>query len=544
MKTNVIIFLILITCSVKGQDAFVPFKKSEGAKKTLDYKEYMDGMNQLIDFNGAIQIYHKGEIKLNYFKGLESEVSKKSISASSRFAIASLTKVFTSMMILKLEDQGKIDLNKTISDYLSYYPKSIGEKIKIIDLLNNRSGLPDYTARYDEVSQSNLSVKDFIVEFCTEKPRFESGAEYEYSNSGFYVLGGIIEEITGQPFNEVIEKEIMKKVGMSNSGSFKRQRDYDYDLVDGHENMVKTKAFNPITVYSAGNVYSTVEDMVKWFKAIMDYKLLSKSRVDEMFSGKPIQYYKGWSYQVIQGQLAFGHSGGITGFNTQMIAIPDEDLFVIILANNSVLPLNNLVKDLAAIAIGKEVEIPLKKVSMEVPPMILKKFIGTYEHESGNSLKIGEENGKLFLYLFGSKRSLFAESMNKFYMDQFGPVLEMSFEGGDLKWHQDGNTYSYKKINSDAPSFKNVLTLTAGEIHKLEGTYTTGKSTIKITWKSNQLIFNKDDDDEKNLVQKEDWSFYYNATENGYSFKYPVEFKEEVGVVSMIFDGNIPYKKQ
>lgn len=537
--------LNLLSYGVWGQDTFVPFEKSKqkSEQMTKSFDEYMHAMNSLIDFSGGIKIYQKGKLVFDFYKGFESKSSGIRISEKSRFPIASLTKPFTAMMILKLVEAGKIDLEKSISDYLPYYPRKIGTKIKIIDLLNNRSGLPEYSDRYEEVTSSNLNVQDFIVKFCAEEPRFEPGSEYEYSNSGFYVLGGVIEIITGKSFKEVIESEIIAKAGMNNSGVFERTRGYGNGLIDGHEKMIKSKPFNPVTVFATGNIYSTTQDLVKWYQAIMSYQLLSKEAVMDLFSGKPMQYYKGWGYQNIQGQLGFAHTGGITGFDTQMITIPKQDLFIAILANNTMLPLQKIGEDLALMAIGKSVALPRKRGSMNVPPMILKKFVGSYQHENGNVLQIGADNEKLFLFLFGSKRELFAETITKFYMDQFGPTLELSFDGG-LIWHQNGNSFNYKRINSDAPTVGTKVTISETDVKKLIGTYSNKNSIIEITWKSNQLIFRKDSEGEKDLVQKKDWSFFYNANENGYSFKYPVEFKEVAGLVSLIFDGNIPYKKK
>lgn len=544
-KTIALVALSTISYCTYAQDIKMSFpgSKSEAEKKTTSYSEYMAGMNSLIEFSGAIKIYQKGQLRFNYYNGVESVASQVKISETSRFALASLTKPFTAMMVLKLAEAGKIDLQKSISDYLPYYPRKIGAKIKIIDLLNNRSGLPDYTDRFEEVSVTTLNVQDFIVKFCAEEPRFAPGSKYEYSNSGFYVLGGIIEKITGKSFKEVMESEIIAKAGMINSGVFERKRDYNAKLVDGLENMQKAAPFNPIRGFSAGNMYSTVQDMVKWYQALMSYKLLSKKTVDDLFSGKPLQYYKGWGYQNIEGQLAFAHTGGVTGFSTQMLTIPEKDLFIIILANNTPLPLQKIGVDLALISIGKEVSVPHKRQEVKVPPMILKKYVGTYKHANGNELKIGVENETVFLYLLGSKRALKAETLTKFYMDQFGPTIELSFEGG-LTWHQNGNSFKYERLNSDAPTLTNKLSLSETDIKKLVGTYTAKNSVIEISWKSNQLIFKKDAENANNLIQKKEWSFYYDANENGYSFKYPVDFKEVNGIVSLIFDGDIPYVKK
>jgi CubicO group peptidase (beta-lactamase class C family) len=540
--TTLICFL---SFNVQSQDVFKPFSKQKEEKTTNSFNEYIKGINQLIEFSGGIKIYRKDELIFDYYKGVESNETGKKISETSRFPIASLTKPFTAMMILKLAEKGKIDLEKTIFDYLPYYPKELGSKVKIIHLINNSSGIPDYTNRYEEVSVSNLNTKNFILKFCTETPRFEPGISYEYSNTGFYILGAIIEKLTGKTFKQAIESEIMSIANMKNSGIFERKRQYHYNLVDGHEDMVKAKPFNPITVYAAGNAYSTTQDMVNWYRAIMDYKIIERETVNELFSGKPLQYYKGWGYQNIYGQIGFGHTGGITGFNTQMITIPEEDIFVIILANNSILPLQKMGKDLTAIAIGKEVIVPSKKNEISVPPMILQKFVGSYEHESGNKLQIGIKEGKLYLHLFGNKRLLKAETMNKFYIDQFGPTLDLSFEGGGLTWNQDGDKFNYRRINSDNPQqgSTKIINLTHSEIKNLTGKYSKGKSVIEISWKSNKLIFKKDSDNEENLLLKKEYSFYYEANENGFQSKYPVEFRKSGESYQLIYDGNIIYSK-
>jgi hypothetical protein len=130
-------------------------------------------------------------------------------------------------------------------------------------------------------------------------------------------------------------------------------------------------------------------------------------------------------------------------------------------------------------------------------------------------------------------------------MSQFGPTLKLSFEGGGLTWHQDGNKFNYKRINSDKPKSGStkIITLSKSEIENLTGKYSKDNSLIEISWKSNRLIFKKDSGNEKNLVLKKDYSFYYEANENGYQFKYPVEFRKSGNTYKLIYDGNITYSK-
>ncbi len=537
-----LVFLMPLSYCI-GQDTSIAYKGSQ-TLTTKSFQEYIDAINKTIEFSGSIQVYAKGKNLFTFNQGIESIKSNRPISSDSKFAIASLTKSFTALKILQLIEDGSLDIHKTISDYLPYYPKQIGERITIEHLLNNRSGLPDYTAKHFEIKQKDFGLEEFIIKYCAEQLTFDPGSQYQYSNTGFYILGAIIEKVTGKSFKKVIEADIMNKAKMINSGVFERSKLLSASIVDGNENMKEVELFTPSILYSAGAIYSSTNDMVSWYKNLISNKLLSKEGVDDIFSGKPMQYYKGWGYIPISGKIGFGHTGGVTGFNTQMLTIPEDDIFVIILANNSPLPLRKIAADLGSIALGNSVELTSPKSSVKVPSMLLRKFVGTYQHEKGNNqIRIGVDKEQLYMLIGPSKRYLKAETFDKFYFDQFGPTIKFDFKGGQsLTWIENGNSYKYNHINSDMPEQKKTIKLSASDIELLTGEYVSKSDKIEILWESNELKF-KYKGITRVLLQKTDWSFYYEESENGYYFKYPVDFKKIENNIRLVYDGNLPFEK-
>lgn len=254
------------------------------------------------------------------------------------------------MLILQLVEERKIDLEGKLADYLPYYRKDIGEKVTIHHLLIHTSGIPSYTGMpnfFDEISRDPYPVDEFVKTYCSGDLEFEPGSKYAYNNSGYFLLGAIIEEVTGQRYEDVLHAKILEPVGMKNTG-------YDH-----HETLIPNRAagyekrageyvnapyLDMSLPYAAGSLYSTVEDLYLWDQALYTDTLLSEEKKILLF--KPhvpaggAHYAYGWmvaekSFPKSKEKVKrIAHGGGINGFNTLIDRLV-EDRHLVVLFNNT-----------------------------------------------------------------------------------------------------------------------------------------------------------------------------------------------------------------
>ena len=207
-----------------------------------------------------------------------------------KFRIASITKQFTAALILQLVEEGKIKLDGKITDYLPDYRKDTGDKVTIHHLLNQTSGIPDYSARpnfSNEISRMRYGVADFVKKFASDDLEFEPGSKYRYSNSGYHILGAIVEQVTGKTYETNLQERILKPLGMTNSGYannstlLEKHADSYEKTPTGYLNASYIDMSIP---YAAGSMYSTVEDLYLWDQALYKDRILSADSKKLMFT--------------------------------------------------------------------------------------------------------------------------------------------------------------------------------------------------------------------------------------------------------------------
>jgi len=332
------LFTLFIIAFITATNAFAQqnVQKIDGLlKQYYDYGQ----------FNGSILVAEKG--KIIYEKGfgmanMEWEIPNQ---PDTKFRIASLTKQFTAALILQLVEEGKIRLDGKITDYLTDYRKDTGEKVTIHQLLNHTSGIPDYTRRPDflaEISRNPYSVADFVKKFASGDLEFEPGAKFSYNNSGYSLLGAIIEKVTGKPYETVLAERIFRPLGMTNSGydnhsPLVQKRASGYQKTpDGFVNAAYLDMSIP---YAAGSIYSTVEDLFKWDQSLYEDKILSAESKRLMFTPGLGNY--GYGVRISDQPVGktdrrtkiIGHGGAINGFNSLIARAVEKQQTVIILDN-------------------------------------------------------------------------------------------------------------------------------------------------------------------------------------------------------------------
>jgi CubicO group peptidase (beta-lactamase class C family) len=309
----------------------------------------IDGlMKQYYDygqFNGSILVAEKG--KIIYEKGFGMANMEWAIpnQPDTKFRIGSVTKQFTAALVLQLVGEGKIKLDGKISDYLTDYRKDTGEKVTIHQLLNHTSGIPSYTSRPDffpEISRNPYRVADFVKKFASGDLEFEPGSKFSYNNSGYSLLGAIIEKVTGQAYETVLTERILKPLGMTNTGydhssTLIQKRAGGYQKT--RDGFVNAPYLDMSIPYAAGSIYSTVEDLYKWDQSLYEDKILSADSKKLMFTPGLGNYGYGMNIsdqpigKTDQKTKIIGHGGGINGFNSLITRAVDKRQTVIILDN-------------------------------------------------------------------------------------------------------------------------------------------------------------------------------------------------------------------
>jgi len=243
-------------------------------------------------------------------------------------------------------------------------------------LLIHTSGIPSYTNQpdfFEKVSKQYYAPDDFIKQYCSGDLEFEPGTKFNYNNSGYFILGAIIEHVTGKTYDEVLTEKIIEPLGLKDTGydhseTIINKRAAGYEKVgSGYRNASYLDMALP---YAAGSLYSTVEDLYKWDLALRNDKILSKKYMDDMFIGRVdarnSNYAFGWFIDTIaiddQNYLVYTHGGGINGFNTINYIIPQKQQVVILFSNAGGAPLNGITNSIINILNGKEYKMPAKPI--------------------------------------------------------------------------------------------------------------------------------------------------------------------------------------
>ncbi len=370
----------------------------------------------------AVLIAKDGQIQLRKAYGLANLELGVPMQPDMVFEIASVTKQFTAAAILLLQERGKLSVNDEITKYLPDYPTH-GQKITIDHLLGHSSGIPELV--WWPRRQEDMKVQQ-IIDLFKEKPLdFRPGEKLSYSNSGYILLGAIIEKASGKSYEDFVEQEIFAPLGMKHSRYGHRAEIVPglvagYDLAEDGGYRV-AEYFSLSQPYAAGGLLSTVDDLALWTDALTSEKLLKKASLERMTtpaklpSGEATKAGYGLQVSDEDGTRIVEHGGGLPGFNSYVLMIPGQRLAVIVLVNTfgREPSLQALTYRIAMKALGKPVE-ERKVVSLD--PAMLDEYVGTYRFDEKVSRTVTREGNKLFARRTnGDKHEILATSRDDFF---------------------------------------------------------------------------------------------------------------------------------
>ena len=311
---------------------------------------------------------------------------------NTKHRLGSITKQFTAMLILQLVAEGKLDLEEPITKYLPEYPKATGDIITTHHLLTHTSGIPNYTSfpkfMADE-SRNPYSPEDFVKKFDEKELDFTPGEKFSYSNSGYFLLGVLIEKLSGKSYEQMLHDKIFTPLDMKDSG-YDNHVDILKNRATGYEkqgdNHINSRYLDMTIPYAAGSMYSTIEDLYKWDQALYTTTLLPKEYMTMYFKPYVLAFGKthyayGWGvgYAKIgksnDSIYTIGHSGGINGFNTNISRATSDKTLIVLLNNTGGAPLDEMTQAIRGIMYGKEYDMPKKSIADELLVLIKEKGI-------------------------------------------------------------------------------------------------------------------------------------------------------------------------
>jgi CubicO group peptidase (beta-lactamase class C family) len=326
-------------------------------------EEYMAARVRRDHFSGSILIARDGKVLYSQGYGMANLEHDVPNTPQTKFRLGSITKQFTAMAILILQERGKLNVHDRVKQHFPEAPKAWDE-ITIEHLLTHTSGIPNYTENPDflRTLPVRVTLKELIAKFKDRPLDFKPGAKFKYSNSGYIMLGQIIETASGKNYPSFMKEAVfgpldMKDTGYDNATVLIKHRASGYTRRLG---VVLTNCdYVDMSIpHAAGALYSTVLDLLKWDQALYDEKLVPRKSLEAMFTPHKGNYGYGWIIDKKFGVPRYSHGGGIMGFVTTIERYPDEKLLVVALSNLETAPVFSIGTDLAAMAKGEKYTMP------------------------------------------------------------------------------------------------------------------------------------------------------------------------------------------
>jgi CubicO group peptidase (beta-lactamase class C family) len=403
-----------------------------GPVSTSDLAAYADHLVAAVYPAGqpgaAVLVEKDGQVVLRKGYGLANLELGVPVTPENVFEIGSITKQFTAAAILLLQERGQLRVEDPITKYLTDYPTH-GQTITIENLLTHTSGIPSYTsiAEWYPHVREDLKPADLIAYFKDKPLEFNPGEQWSYDNSGFFLLGMIVEKASGKTYEQFVEEEIFARLGMAHSryGHTEeiiplRASGYSKDNNAKDDQGFRNADFISMTQpYAAGALMSTVDDLAIWGRALQSETLLKKASLDRMLtaahlkSGAGTQYGYGIGVLDFQGTRVIQHGGDVNGYTANVTWAPSEHLFVAILSNNDASDPrpDDLALRIVAKATGKAME---DRKTLQLDPQALDAYTGVYRFDAQITRAYLRDGNRLFAQRNGRKQEIFATGPDEF----------------------------------------------------------------------------------------------------------------------------------
>ena len=338
---RIVVFGVLVGASV-----LMSAQTSAARTPQSAIDEIMQARSAAGDFSGVVLVARGGRILYERAFGYSNLEWQVPMDLQTKFEIGSVTKQFTALLILQFVNEGRIRLDGRISDYLSFYRKDTGTRITVSELLSHTSGIPNFLSAPGfldgPASRANYGVRDFAEKHCSGDLHFEPGTKFEYSNSGYFLLGAILEQVSGERYEQLLKERIFDPLGMKNSGYTHSETVLPHRAA-GYERseagLRNARYYDMSIAFAAGALYSTAGDLYLWDQALYGERLLPARLRDLLFKPNLDNYGYGWGILVpgagspYAGESIPMHGGAIFGFQSLIQRIPAQKELIVLLEN-------------------------------------------------------------------------------------------------------------------------------------------------------------------------------------------------------------------
>lgn len=392
---------------------------------------YMRASAKLGQFSGAVLVARSGKVVLSRGYGMADAEWSIPNGPATKYRIGSITKQFTAMAVMILQERGALTVSDPICNYIANCPVA-WRPIALHHLLSHTSGIPDYLALpdYDKTKSQPTTVNGLIARFKGQPLNFAPGEKFEYSNSGYVLLGAVIEKASGEPYDEFLRHSIFKPLGMSSTGY-----DSNAAVLPGRasgytkprDTLMNAEFIDMSVPYAAGGLYSTTSDLLLWDKALGTNKLVSRKSLQAIFTPDKDMVGYGWAIGSLFNRRMVHHNGGIDGFTSNIARFPDDKVLIVVLSNLEQSPVDAITKDLAAIVFGEKYAMPTALKIVKLDPATYGSYVGKYVITADISLTVTHDGDHLMAKLSGGDDAfeVFPESETKFFSKD--PPVELVF---------------------------------------------------------------------------------------------------------------------
>lgn len=432
MKSNKNILLLIFALSFFNSNAQ---QQNDSLTQKLD--EYLISANKFYKFNGSALVAQNGKILLQKSYGYKNVATHILNDSNTIFQIGSVTKQFTSTVILKLQEEGKLSVQDKLSKYFPEF--KYADQITLENLLLHTSGIYNYTNDIDAEDSAivcNPVDKQLVLDIMFKHTlQFKPETQFSYDNSGYYLLGLIIEKVTGKSYEQNVRDIIFDPLKMTHS-LFDFKNSSDTNIATGYQTLNDTNQivasawrWDSTVTYAAGAIFSTTSDMYKWAQAIAGKMILSADSWKAAFTPHFEHYGYGWFIDSLYGKKNVAHGGGIPGFVAYLCYYPTEDVTIILLNNKGWFDegLTEINANLSAILFHKPYELMHTHTEIKLPDSILKKYVGEYAFDKQHHAFVTLENHVLQIAAPAGnlpKSPLFAENKNNFWLKIIDAKIE------------------------------------------------------------------------------------------------------------------------
>jgi len=432
-----VLFLCLFSLSGYGQGSDLS-----------QLNEYLEKLEAHDKFMGSVALSHNGEMVFSKSVGYADKEAGIKSTIDTKYRIGSISKMFTSAMILMAVEENKLDLNQALS---TFFPKVDGaEDITISNLLNHRSGIINFTNDPSYLSwHTEYKSREDLLEIIQKgKSEFAPDSKGDYSNSNYLLLTFILEDIYQKPYAEILKEKITGPLNLQNTSIFgntdpKKNESYSYKFISN--NWKKERETDASIPLGAGALISTPKDLVTFIEALFDGELISNESLAKMMDIQE-NYGRGMFKFPFHEKAAYGHGGGIDGFTSMLSYFPEEKLAFVMTSNGNNYNSNNIAIAALSTYFGKPFEMPEFNY-ITLTSEDLDKYVGTYATDQlPLEIKITSKDNKLFAQATGQPEfGMDAVDTHKFEFTPAGVVMIFDIDDNKMVLKQAGQEYKFIK---------------------------------------------------------------------------------------------------